>query len=236
MAGIIVALDLPSAADALRLVERLDDAVDFYKVGSPLFTLAGPALVRELRAQGKRVFLDLKYHDIPSTVANAVTAAAELDVELLTLHASGGEAMMRAAREAVGEDGPRLLGVTILTSFSAVDVEHVWNKEILSVRDEVARLTGIAVDAGLHGVVTSPLEVEALKRRHGPDLLVVTPGIRASGDGLGDQARTASAGDAMRAGSDFLVIGRPVLTADDPIAVVRTLRSEMDGLSEAVSP
>jgi orotidine-5'-phosphate decarboxylase len=174
------------------------------------------------------VFLDLKYHDIPSTVANAVESAAQLDVELVTLHASGGEAMMRAARQAVGDDGPRLLGVTILTSFTAVDVEQVWNKEILSVRDEVARLAHLAVDAGLHGVVTSPLEVESLKRRHGAGFIVVTPGIRPSGDGLGDQARTATPAEAARAGSDFLVVGRPVLTADDPLAVVHAMRAELE--------
>jgi orotidine-5'-phosphate decarboxylase len=235
MSELIVALDLPSTEDALALVERLGAAVDFYKVGSPLFTRAGPAFVRELRARGKRVFLDLKYHDIPSTVAGAVTSAAELDVELLTLHASGGDAMMRAARAAAGDEGPRLLGVTILTSFSAMDVEQVWNKEIFSVRDEVGRLTALAVDAGLHGVVMSPLEVESLKRRH-PGLIVVTPGIRAPGDGLGDQARTATPGDAARAGADYLVVGRPVLTAADPVAVVQAFRDDIESATEAIAP
>jgi orotidine-5'-phosphate decarboxylase len=234
MASIIVALDLPDRDQALDMVERLGEAVDFYKVGSPLFTRTGPDLVRELRSRGKRVFLDLKYHDIPSTVASAVAAAAELDVELLTIHASGGEAMMRAARaaaDAFGEGAPKLLGVTILTSFTAVDVEQVWNKEILSMRDEVARLAGIAADAGVHGVVTSPLEVEALKRRHGAAFIVVTPGIRAPGDRLGDQARTATPADAARAGADYLVIGRPVLTAEDPVAVVRAMGVEIDAAS-----
>jgi orotidine-5'-phosphate decarboxylase len=236
MSQIIVALDLPSSDQALELVDRLADAVDIYKIGSPLFTRSGPAIVREVRARGKRVFLDLKYHDIPSTVASAVGAAAELDVELLTLHASGGEAMMRAAREAcdaTGPDGPRLLGVTILTSFGAADVEQVWNKEILSVRDEVARLGRIAAEAGLHGVVASPLEVEALKRRHGADFLVVTPGIRPSGEVLGDQTRTATPADAVRAGADFLVIGRPVLLAEDPVAVVAGIRRDIDSVRSA---
>lgn len=234
MTDLIVALDLPSREQALDLVDRLGEAVDFYKVGSPLFTRSGPQFVRDLRARGKRVFLDLKYHDIPSTVANAVGSAAELDVQLITLHASGGEAMMRAAREVVGEHGPKLLGVTILTSFTAVDVEKVWNKEIKSVRDEVARLTALAVAAGLHGVVTSPLEVEALKRRHGAELIVVTPGIRPVGDVLGDQARTATPGDAARAGADYLVIGRPVIAAPDPIAVVEAVRADIGTLREAV--
>jgi orotidine-5'-phosphate decarboxylase len=233
MTDLIVALDLPSHEQALELVERLGDAVDFYKVGSPLFTRSGPAFVRELRQRDKRVFLDLKYHDIPSTVANAVAAAVELDVQLITLHASGGEAMMKAARDVVPDEGPRLLGVTILTSFTAFDVEQVWDKEIKSVRDEVARLAALAVDAGLHGVVTSPLEVESLKRRHGPSLIVVTPGIRPAGEGLGDQARTATPAEAARAGADFLVIGRPVLAAADPVAVVEALRADI-GMRETV--
>lgn len=228
MSDIIVALDLPSAEQALDLVDGLGDSIGFYKVGSPLFTRSGPPLIAALRARGKRVFLDLKYHDIPSMVANAVESAAQLDVELITVHASGGEAMMKAARAAVGDDGPRLLGVTILTSFTASDVEQVWNKEIFSVRDEVARLAGLAVESGLHGVVTSPLEVESLKRRHGANLIVVTPGIRPAGDGLGDQARTATPADAARAGADFLVIGRPVLTATDPLAVIRAVRGEIE--------
>jgi orotidine-5'-phosphate decarboxylase len=232
MSEIIVALDLPSGEQALDLVDGLGDSVDFYKVGSPLFTRTGPRFIAELRARGKRVFLDLKYHDIPSTVANAVESAAELDVEMITLHASGGEAMMRAAREVVADDGPRLLGVTILTSFTADDVEQVWNKEILSVRDEVARLASLAVDAGLHGVVTSPLEVESLKRRHGAGFIVATPGIRPPGEGPGDQARTATPAEAARAGSDFLVIGRPVLAATDPLALVRAVRAELEAVPE----
>ncbi|HUF51871.1 MAG TPA: orotidine-5'-phosphate decarboxylase [Longimicrobiales bacterium] len=229
MAEIIVALDVPSGADALALVDRLGDDISFYKVGSPLFTRCGHELVRDLRQRGKRVFLDLKYHDIPSTVAHAVAAAAELDVELVTLHASGGDAMMRAARAAAGDHGPRLLGVTILTSFTAVDVENVWAKEVFSVRDEVTRLTALAVEAGLHGVVASPLEVESLKRRHGAELMVVTPGIRAAGDRLGDQARTATPAEAVRAGADYLVVGRPVLEAADPVAVVRTMLADIAG-------
>jgi hypothetical protein len=144
MSEIIVALDLPSSDEALGLVDRLGDAIDFYKVGSPLFTRSGPPLVRELRDRGKRVFLDLKYHDIPSTVGNAVHAAADLGIDLLTLHASGGEAMMplpgRVRRR--WRIRPRLLGVTILTSFTAADVEQVWNKEIISVRDEVGAWRG----------------------------------------------------------------------------------------------
>jgi orotidine-5'-phosphate decarboxylase len=240
MSQIIVALDLPTSELALDLVDRLGDAIDFYKIGSPLFTRAGPQVVRDVRARGKRVFLDLKYHDIPSTVAGAVASAAELGVDLLTLHASGGEAMMRAAREArdaAGPDGPGLLGVTILTSFGAADVEQVWNKEIISVREEVVRLGRLAAEAGLQGVVSSPLEIEALKRRHGADFIVVTPGIRPAGVGVADQTRTATPADAMRAGADFLVIGRPIWEAEDPVAVVSAIRTDLDGstVREAVS-
>lgn len=227
MAEIIVALDVPSTDEALDLVDRIGDAVAFYKVGSPLFTRVGPAIVHELRSRGKRVFLDLKYHDIPNTVAQAVAAAADIGVDLLTLHSSGGEDMMRAAREAVGDAGTRLLGVTILTSFTGADVEQVWNKEILSVRDEVGRLARFAAESGLHGVVASPLEVEAIKRRHGADFLVVTPGIRPAGVAAGDQSRTATPGDAARAGADYLVIGRPVYAAADPVAVVMAAREEI---------
>ena len=232
MAEIIIALDLPSSSAAFGLVDELGDAVDFFKIGSPLFTRGGPAVIRELRSRGKRVFLDLKYHDIPNTVARAVESAAALDVELLTLHASGGTAMMRAAREAVGDDGPELLGVTILTSFTPVEVEEVWNKEVISVRDEVARLSALAAEAGLDGVVTSPLEAEAMKRRHGSDFIVVTPGIRPTGSGAGDQARTSSPGAAVRAGADFLVIGRPVAEADDPAAAVRRILAEMADVTQ----
>lgn len=227
MAEIIIALDLPSGSTALGLVDELGDAVGFYKIGSPLFTRSGPSVIRELRSRGKRVFLDLKYHDIPNAVAGAVRSAAAMDVELVTVHASGGTAMMRAARDAAGDDGPRLLGVTILTSFTPSEVEEVWNKQVVSVRDEVERLTALAADAGLDGVVTSPLEAASVKRRHGSDFIVVTPGIRPDGFNAGDQARTSSPAAAVRAGADYLVIGRPVIEARDPTGAVRQILAEM---------
>jgi orotidine-5'-phosphate decarboxylase len=233
MAEIIVALDLPSVSAALGLVDDLGQAIGFYKVGSPLFTRGGPSIVRELRGRGKRVFLDMKFHDIPNTVGHAVESAAALDVQLVTLHASGGTAMMQAARAAAGDDGPRLLGVTILTSFAPDDVQRVWNKEVLSVRDEVARLAALAADAGLHGIVTSPLEAEAMKRRHGSDFLVVTPGIRPAGSGAADQARTSTPAAAVRAGADYLVIGRPILEAQDRVAAVQRILAEMNEPQEA---
>lgn len=227
MSELIVALDLPDAETALGLVDRLGDDVAWYKVGMQLFTCCGPGLVRELTARDKHVFLDLKYHDIPHTVARAAESAATLGVDMMTLHASGGSTMLSAAREAVGTDGPKLVGVTLLTSFTAADVEEVWDKQLRSLREEVARLSAVAAEAGLDGVVASALEVEALKRRHGPEFIVVTPGIRPEGSLTGDQVRTATPADAVRAGSDFLVVGRPIHAADMPEKVVEALLKEM---------
>jgi orotidine-5'-phosphate decarboxylase len=231
---LIVALDVKSSAAAMQLVDQLGDAISFYKIGSPLFTHTGPEIVKELKQQGKKIFLDLKFHDIPNTVAQAVTAAAALEVDMLTVHAGGGAAMMMAARKAVEDDaGPRILAVTVLTSFSVDDAEQVWGKQLNSLREEVTRMAQLAADAGTHGVVASPLEAEALKRRHGADFLVVTPGIRPAGAARGDQARTATPADAVRAGADYLIVGRPVIDAADPRAVVDQMQEEM---SQVLTP
>src|SRR5262245_20522918 len=223
----IIALDVATSEDALDLVDRLAESVQFYKIGSPLFTAVGPQIVREVRARDKRVFLDLKFHDIPSTVARAVEAAATLEVDLLTVHVAGGLNMLRAARDAAGSDGPRILGVTILTSLSVDDIEHTLGRAVHSVREEVLRIAALAIEAGLHGVVASPLEIEPLRRRHGAKLLIVTPGIRPAGDAAADQVRTATPGDAARAGADFIVIGRPVTAATDPLDVMRRVHEEL---------
>jgi orotidine-5'-phosphate decarboxylase len=233
MKSLIVALDLPSAGEALALVDRLGEPAEYFKVGAQLFTREGPALVAELKDRDRRVFLDLKYHDIPNTVARAVEAAATLDVDMVTLHASGGSAMLAAARDAVGDDGPALIGVTLLTSFTAADVEEVWDKELRSIRDEVVRLSGLAASAGLDGVVASALEVEGLKRKHGPSFLVVTPGIRPQGEIASDQVRTATPAEAARAGADYLVVGRPVYQAPDPAEAFQQLLAEV-GLGDEV--
>ena len=234
MATMIVALDVPTTANALALVDRLGDRVDFYKVGAPLFTRDGPGILAELRAREKRIFLDLKFHDIPNTVARAVEAAAYAGVDLLTLHAAGGSTMIRAARSAVGDDGPRLLAVTILTSLSAAGVEEVWAKELRSLREEVARLAGLAADGGAHGVVASAQEAEALKRRHGAEFLVATPGIRPPGVAIEDHARPATPAEAASAGADFLVVGRPVIKADDPVAVVDAILLDLNQVPDTV--
>jgi orotidine-5'-phosphate decarboxylase len=233
MKSLIVALDLPSASEALALVDELGGPATYFKVGAQLFTSAGPQLIAELKDREKQVFLDLKYHDIPNTVARAVEAAATLDVDMVTLHASGGSAMLAAARDAVGDDGPALIGVTLLTSFTAADVEEVWDKELRSIRDEVVRLSGLAASAGLDGVVASALEVEGLKRKHGPSFLVVTPGIRPQGEIASDQVRTATPAEAARAGADYLVVGRPVYQAPDPAEAFQQLLAEV-GLGDEV--
>jgi len=227
MATLIVALDLPDPDRALDLVDRLGDAVSHYKVGAELFTRAGPDTVHELNRRGKAVFLDLKLHDIPTTVARTVEAAATLRVHLLSLHTAGGTAMLRAARTAAGTDGPRLLGVTLLTSHTAADLEEVWDRTPRPLPDEALRLASLAARAGLHGVVASPLEAKTLTQRLGPDFLVATPGIRAPGQPADDQARTAAPADAARAGADYLIVGRPIHAAPDPRAAALAILDEI---------
>lgn len=235
MNPILAALDVSSREQALRLAGVLRGHVGGFKIGSELFTAEGPAIVRELAALGDRIFLDLKFHDIPNTVANSVEAAAAAGVDMLTIHASGGSAMLSAARAAVGDDGPRLLAVTLLTSLSASAVEEVWAKELRSLREEVARLAALAANCGIHGVVASVHEAESLKRKHGPDFLVVTPGIRPGGQNLQDHARAATPADAVRAGADFIVVGRPIIKANDPVAVADAILGELESQPDAES-
>jgi orotidine-5'-phosphate decarboxylase len=226
MAGVIIALDHASQAEAMALVDRLGGSGTFYKVGLELYTRAGPTVVEALRARGKRVFLDLKLHDIPNTVAGAVRAASALDVELLTVHASGGVSMLEAAREAA-TGGVRLLGVTVLTSLTASEVEGVWGREINSIRDEVARLAVLAHDCGIDGVVASAMEAGWIRRALGPERLIVTPGIRPAGTDHGDQERVATPAGAVAAGADYLVVGRPVTQAVDPTLALAALLAEV---------
>jgi orotidine-5'-phosphate decarboxylase len=222
---VIVALDVPSTGDALSLVDRLGEDGDFFKVGLELYTGAGPSVVEELVERGKRVFLDLKLHDIPNTVASAVRVASELGVDLLTVHTVGGARMLDAAAEAAS--GPlELLGVTVLTSMTPDEMSTVWGREIRSVRDEVGRLVDVAREAGLHGVVASALEASWIRHRVGEDLRIVTPGIRPAGADRDDQTRVATPADAIRAGADYLVVGRAVTRATDPAAALRALLDE----------
>lgn len=226
MAEVIVPLDFPSSEEALDLVDRIGEVGTFYKVGLELYTRAGPDVVTELTRRGKRVFLDLKLHDIPNTVAGGVAAAVDLGVDLLTVHASGGSAMLDAAKTASGGH-LKILGVTVLTSLSASQIETVWGREIVSIRDEVGRLAGLALESGLDGVVASALEASWLRGRVPEDFLVVTPGIRPAGADRGDQNRVATPTDAVRAGSDYLVIGRPITQAADPPAALAAILEEI---------
>jgi orotidine-5'-phosphate decarboxylase len=227
MGRVIIPLDVPTQEEALSLVERLGDRADFYKVGLELYTTAGPDVVRALVDRGKRVFLDLKLHDIPNTVARATAAAAGLGVDLLTVHGAGGASMLEAAARA-REGDLRLLAVTILTSLSPDEMRAVWGREIRSVREEVGRLTQLARDAGIDGVVASALEAGWVRTHVGPDFLIVTPGIRPAGSSRDDQNRVATPAEAVAAGSDYLVIGRPITRADDPRAALEAVLREIE--------
>jgi orotidine-5'-phosphate decarboxylase len=229
MAEIIVALDLPDARRALDLLERLPDA-RWVKVGSILMTREGPGLVRALIGRGLRVFLDLKWHDIPNTVAEAVAAARDLGVSLATVHTLGGEAMMAAAARAA--DGAiALVGVTVLTSHSAAGYAEALGRPALDLSAEVSRLARAAARAGLQGVVCSPHEVILVREALPEGSLVVVPGIRRTGEAVGDQVRVAGAREAALAGATHLVVGRPVLLAADPSAALRELREEAQCVS-----
>lgn len=226
MSQVIVPLDVRSIDDAFELVDRLGDGADFYKVGFELYTHAGPDVVRRLVDIGKRVFLDIKLHDIPNTVSRAVAVASDLGVDLLTLHVAGGPTMMQAAADARA-GGLRLLGVTVLTSLSPDEMSTIWGREIRSVRDEVGRLALMARDAGADGVVASALEASWIRGQVSPEFLIVTPGIRPAGSDVGDQSRVATPGAAVDAGADYLVIGRPITGAADPVAALASVRAEI---------
>lgn len=223
----VIALDVPTRADAESLLDRLGPEADFVKVGLQLFTAEGPDVVRAMHGRGLRVFLDLKLHDIPNTVAHAVRSAARLGVELLTVHASGGRAMLRAAADARGSDGPKLLGVTLLTSLSATEVAEAWGRDAVSSEDEVARLARLAEGEGLDGVVASVAELPVIRAVTSPAFRVLTPGIRLAGDDAGDQSRVATPGEAARLGADYVVLGRSVTAAADPAAALRRAAREL---------
>jgi orotidine-5'-phosphate decarboxylase len=227
MAEVIIALDVPGADEARALLGRIGDLGDFYKVGLELYTRAGPDFVQELHRAGKRVFLDLKLHDIPNTVASAVRAAADLDVDLLTIHAAGGPAMLQAAADAASGTGLRLLAVTVLTSLDADALSEVWGRPAPDVSAEVRRLTGMVRDAGVDGVVCSAGEAPRVRTDHGRDFLVVTPGIRPTGTDVGDQRRVATPAEAARAGADYLVLGRAVTRAEKPGAALASVLAEV---------
>jgi orotidine-5'-phosphate decarboxylase len=226
MAEVVVALDLPTGLEALRLLERLPTA-SWVKVGSILMTREGAPLVRTLVTRGHRVFLDLKWHDIPNTVAGAVRAARELGVSMATVHALGGRTMMEAAVEAAGGD-LALVGVTVLTSHDEPSYGRAVGRERVSLSDEVARLADEAVAAGLAGVVCSPAEIAVVRRTLPGGSRVVVPGIRSESDPAGDQVRISTASAAASAGATHLVVGRPILHAADPAAALAGLAAEAE--------
>jgi orotidine-5'-phosphate decarboxylase len=226
MAEVVLALDLPRANDALAFLDRVPE-VKWVKVGSILMSREGPALIRILLGRGLKVFLDLKWHDIPNTVAGAVAAAREIGVQMATVHSLGGRAMLDAAVLAAGGELD-LIGVTVLTSFDAASYGRAVGRTEVALPQEVERLALLAVQAGLRGVVCSPKEVSLLHRRLGPESYLVVPGIRGQADPHEDQARVATARDAATSGATHLVVGRPVLQADDPAEALGTLLKEAE--------
>ena len=226
---IIVALDFPSAPSALDMAARLDPTLCRVKVGKELFTATGPALVETLAARGFGVFLDLKFHDIPHTVASACKVAARLGVWMMNVHASGGRAMMQAAREALDEASqrPKLIAVTVLTSLGQDDLVNIGMQG--SVDETVLRLARLAQSAGLDGVVCSAQEAQVLRTACGSAFNLVTPGIRLADIAADDQKRVMTPRAAIDAGADYLVIGRPITQAADPVAVLQRIQREISG-------
>lgn len=234
MDKILVALDVESGAEALALTDSLRGAVGGFKIGSRLFTAEGPSIVRALTERGDRVFLDLKFHDIPNTVATAVAAATQLGVWMLNVHASGGLAMLRAARAAAHEAAaaqtrtpPLVIAVTVLTSMNQATLREIG--VVIDLMDQVMRLAELAREAGLDGVVASPRETAAIRARCGADFAIVTPGIRggAASASKDDQERTMSPADAIAAGSSYLVVGRPIIAAQNPREAAEKIAREL---------
>jgi len=225
---LIVALDFDTATEALDLVDLLDPDTCRVKVGKQLFTREGPAILKALGARGFDVFLDLKFHDIPNTVANACVAAAEQGAWMVNVHASGGSRMMVAARDALAKlsNPPKLIAVTVLTSMAPEDLFETGTPA--SPMERVLLLAELAQQAGMDGVVCSAQEAQQLRARLGPDFNLVTPGIRLPEDNVGDQRRVLSPSDALAAGANYLVVGRPITAASDPAGALERIRSSIE--------
>jgi orotidine-5'-phosphate decarboxylase len=224
----IVALDVANATEMTTLLERLGAEADFVKVGSELFAAEGAAMVRQLRADRRDVFLDLKWHDIPNTVRNAARIAATLDVQLVTVHASGGRAMLEAAVEGAGH-GCGVMAVTVLTSLDAASLGEVMGRPIASVQDEVLRLADVARRAGVHGIVCSGAEAATVRAEFGNTLRILIPGIRLAGGATHDQARVVTPENAVAAGASYLVLGRAVTAATDPRETLGAVKRAIAG-------
>lgn len=220
---LIIALDVPSASAAQRIVEAVGESVHFFKIGLQLFTAEGPQIVRDLVAAGRKIFLDLKFHDIPNTVASAVAEAAKLKVSMLTIHAGGGGHILRAAVEAAGaaEHPPLILAVTVLTSMEDSELPNIGVRG--RIIDQVLRLGTLAITNGCDGVVTSAHEARELRSELGDDFVIVTPGVRPAGSAKGDQSRVVTPAEAILAGATQIVVGRPVTGAPDPAAEAKNI-------------
>jgi orotidine-5'-phosphate decarboxylase len=221
---LILALDVDSAADALALVRRLKAHLSLFKVGLQLFTREGPDFIRALRAEGVDLFLDLKFHDIPQTVANAVRAAVALDVRYVTIHAGGGLAMMRAAQAATAGSRTEILAVTVLTSLDDEALRQIgYNR---TAGEQVLHFARLAAQAGVPGLVCSPHEIELIRQGLPEPIKLVTPGVRSASDAKGDQKRTLTAVEAFKRGANHLVIGRPITQAPDPVVATQAIMAE----------
>ncbi|HZI29361.1 MAG TPA: orotidine-5'-phosphate decarboxylase [Gemmatimonadaceae bacterium] len=221
----IVALDVPDQPGAIALVDRLGDACNFFKIGGELFTATGPVIVETLRSRGKRVFLDLKFHDIPNTVRSAARSAAGAGATLITVHGIGGRAMIAAAVEGAGQNCG-VLAVTVLTSLDESSLSQALGKAV-SVSDEVSRIATIAREAGAHGVVCSGQEAARIAAENGKNLAILVPGVRLAGDSAHDQSRVVRPADAVKAGATYLVLGRTVTAASDPAAALARVLDEI---------
>lgn len=230
MAELIVALDVNNREEAVQKVKEIGDTVDFYKIGLELFTAEGPDVVKAVKDLGKRVFLDLKFHDIPRTVERSVRSGGKLGVDLMTIHSVGGKAMIKAAADAAAEfgpNGPKILAVTVLTSLDQSDLEDVGIKG-RTPAEQVEAMARFAIENGANGLVCSPKEVGNLSKILKPGTLFITPGVRPAGAAVGDQKRVATPADAVRDGSTHLVVGRPILAAEDPVSAAKAIRAEMN--------
>jgi orotidine-5'-phosphate decarboxylase len=229
---IIVALDVPSAQEAQELIRRLGDRVGWFKVGLQLFAAVGPAIVEEIKKGGAKVFLDLKFHDIPNTVQQAVRSACALGADMLTIHLCGGSEMCRAAVQGRAQSSTLLLGVTVLTSQNDQTLAEVGIKA--NVAEQVLLLATLAKAAGIDGLIASPHEIRLLRNRFGPRFTIVTPGIRPTGADRGDQKRVMTPSEAIKAGSDYLVIGRSITGTADPVAALNGIEAELEASNRVI--
>ena len=222
---IIVALDLPSVDAARKLIKSLGDDVSWYKIGLQLFGLGGPAFVQEVKASGAKIFLDLKFHDIPNTVQSAVESACTLGVDMLTIHLSGGSEICQAAVKGRGTNSTLILGVTVLTSHTEATLSEIGINR--SISQQVISLAALAKSTGITGLIASPLELEPLRNEFGDCFVIVTPGVRPDWSAAGDQKRFTTPAEAIRLGADYLVIGRPITASPDPKSAFSRIASEL---------